>query len=405
MFAATVPLARPAAVQSATLVYPMKLVAELTLSATAVLLLAACGSSSRDTQTSGAATLGETGQSSADDNGSSTDAESSGSEDGPGESTGDGDDGPLLDVFGTADGDELGEHNGCENVDFLFVIDNSGSMTEEQMALVTSFPGFISTISDTLMAQNYHLMVTDTDAASVGASSISLVNGQVMCDPHPTCCQGICNGMGGIVIQPPPTECNGEPCENFELPTGCDVEIGVGKDKDQQGQPCGIAGDIRYMLDSQPNLEQTFSCAALVGAGGDGLERPMDAMMEAVGSQSEAGGCNEGFLRDDAVLVVTVISDEDDFEQSSGNPASWKQFLVDAKGGNEQAIVVLGLIADGGLNGGLCSSDDDAPTLRSFAQSFTHGQIGSVCAADYAPFFEQAISVIDIACDEFEPVG
>jgi hypothetical protein len=278
-------------------------------------------------------------------------------------------------------------------------------MTEEQMALVTSFPGFISTISGTLMAQDYHLMVTDTDAASVGASSVSLINGTIMCEPHPTCCQGACNGVGGIVIQPPPTQCNGEPCTNFELPTGCDAEIGAGKDKDQQGQTCGIDGGIRYMLDSQQDLEQTFSCAALVGAGGDGLERPMDAMMEAIGAQNATGGCNEGFLRDDAVLVVTVISDEDDLNQSSGDPISWKQYLVDAKGGNEEAIVVLGLVGDGGVNGGLCPANTDAPTLRSFADSFTHGQVGSVCAADYAPFFEQAVAVIDTACDLFEPVG
>lgn len=376
-----------------------------------VLSLLACNSY-RDEQGSGAATLSDTGQSEADDNGSSDQADGNNDDnndnddDGPGESTGDGDDdgGPLLDVLGTDDGDEHSEQVGCTKVDFLFVIDNSGSMTEEQMALVTSFPGFISTISDTLMAQDYHLMVTDTDAASVGASSSSIFNNQVMCEPHPTCCQGACNGVGGIIIQPPPVQCNGEPCANFPLPTGCDAEIGAGKDKDQQDQPCGIEGGNRYMLDSQPNLEQTFSCAALVGAGGDGLERPMDAVMAAIGSQSEAGGCNEGFLRDDAVLVVTVITDEDDLNQSEGDPASWKQFLVDAKNGNEQAIVVLGLIADSGVNGGLCSNND-APTLRSFVQSFPHGQLGSVCASDYAPFFEQAVSVIDIACDEFEPVG
>ncbi|MFO7562104.1 MAG: hypothetical protein R6X02_05645 [Enhygromyxa sp.] len=381
----------------------MKLVDASILSA-AALLLVACGSSRETAQTSGAATLGsgETGQSSADTN-SGSEAEGDGSsEEGDGDGDGDGD-GPLLDIFGSADGDELGEKGGCEKVDFLFVIDNSGSMSEEQMALVTSFPGFISTISDTLMAQDYHLMVTDTDAASVGASSISLSNGQVMCQPHPTCCQGVCNGIGGIQIQPPPTQCNGEPCENFPLPSGCDAEIGAGKDKDPQDNPCGIAGGLRYMLDSQPNLEETFSCAALVGAGGDGLERPMDAMVAAIGTQSEPGGCNEGFLRDDAVLVVTVISDEDDLNQSEGDPASWKQFVVDAKGGNEEAVVVLALVLDGGVDGGLCS--DDAPTLRSFAESFTHGQVGSVCAADYAPFFEQAVSVIDTACDEFEPVG
>jgi hypothetical protein len=248
-------------------------------------------------------------------------------------------------------------------------------------------------------------MVTDTDAASVGASSISLSNGNVMCEPHPNCCIGMCNGLGGIVFQPPPTECNGEPCANFPVPTGCDVEIGAGKEDDQLGNPCGIAGDIRYMLDSQPNLEQTFSCLALVGIGGDGIERPMDAMTESIGSQSAMGGCNEGFLRDDAVLVVTVITDEDDVDQSMGDPMIWKQTLVDAKNGNEEAIVVLGLVGDGGLMGGQCPSDVDAPVLRSFAESFTHGQIGSVCAPDYAPFFEQAVAVIDAACDDFVPVG
>ena len=314
--------------------------------------------------------------------------------------------GPLLDVFGTgADGQEGMEEAGCEKVDFLFVIDNSGSMTEEQMALVNSFPGFISTISDTLMAQDYHLMVTDTDAASVGSSSISIINGQLQCEPHPNCCMGGCNGIGGVVVNPPPEMCNGEPCANFPIPEGCDHEIGAGKLADPEGNPCGIDGDLRYMLDTQTNLEQTFSCLALVGTGGDGLERPMDATLDAIGVQSGGGGCNEGFLRDDAVLVVTIISDEDDVDQSMGDPASWKQALVDAKGGNEEAVVVLALVGDGGAEGGQCPDDVDAPVLRSFAESFPYGQVGSVCAPDYSPFFVQAVSVIDTACDEFVPVG
>jgi hypothetical protein len=354
------------------------------------------GSTTLDSGTS-QTTGNETGSSS----GADADTSTSGN---TGDGDGDGDSGPLLDVLGSADGNETEDEAGCEKVDFLFVIDNSGSMVEEQMALVTSFPGFISTISNTLMAQDYHLMVTDTDAASVGSSSISIINGQVVCEPDPTCCVGVCNGMGGIVIQPPPTECNGQPCANFPLPEGCDVEIGAGKDDDQLGNPCGIAGDLRYMLDSQPNLEQTFSCLALVGTGGDGLERPMDALIEAIGPKNAVGECNEGFLRDDAVLVVTVITDEDDVDQSMGNPAVWEQTLIDAKNGNEEAIVLLGLVGDGSVMGGQCPSDVDAPVLRSFAESFTYGQVGSVCAPDYAPFFEQAVSVIDTACDEFVPV-
>ena len=329
---------------------------------------------------------------------SATNDSSSSSESDSDETTSSPSTGPKLDVLG-------GDEGGPDKVDFLFVIDNSGSMTEEQMALVTSFPGFISTISDTLMAQDYHLMVTDTDAASVGASSVSIINGQIECEVHPGCCMGACNGIGGIVIQPPPEFCNGEPCANFEIPEGCDHEIGAGKANDPLGNPCGIDGDLRYMLDSQTNLEQTFSCLALVGTGGDGLERPMDATLDAIGVQSEGGGCNEGFLRDDAILVVTIISDEDDVDQSMGNPASWKQALVDAKGGNEEAVVVLGLVGDGGAMGGQCPGDVDAPALRSFTESFPYGVVGSVCAPDYSPFFVQAVSVIDTACDEFVPVG
>ncbi|EDM80079.1 hypothetical protein PPSIR1_20669 [Plesiocystis pacifica SIR-1] len=332
--------------------------------------------------------------------------ESSEGEDGDAESSSS-DDGPLLDVLGgdTTATAEAGRDPGCEKVDFLFVIDNSGSMTEEQMALVTSFPGFISTISDTLMAQDYHLLVTDTDAASVGSSSISLINGELQCEPHPSCCAGACNGLGGVIVNPPPTMCNGEPCADHPIPEGCDHEIGAGKLNDQLGDPCGIDGELRYMLDDQTDLEQTFSCLALVGVGGDGLERPIDATLEAIGNQSSPGGCNEGFLRDDAVLVVTIISDEDDVGQSMGDPASWKQALVDAKGGNEEAVVILGLLGDGGLANGQCPDDVDAPALRSFTDSFVHGVVGSVCAPDYAPFFLQAVSVIDAACDDFEPVG
>jgi hypothetical protein len=386
----------------------MKLPIERLATVAALSLLAACNPN-RDPGPSpftAGASEGESGPTSNDETSSSTGNDSNTGNETTGD--GDGDDsssGPLLDVLGNDEGNETNNPAGCEKVDFLFVIDNSGSMTEEQLALVTSFPGFISTISDTLMAQDYHLMATDTDAASVGASSVSVFNNEVLCEPHPTCCQGACNGVGGIVLQPPPVECNNEPCANFPLPTGCDAEIGAGKNTDQQDASCGIDGDLRFMVATQTDLAETFACAALVGSGGDGLERPMDAMIAAVGEHSDVGGCNEGFLRDDAVLVVTVISDEDDVDQSAGDPASWKQFLVDAKGGNEEAIVVLGLVADGAVQGGQCPANEDAPALRSFAESFTHGQIGSVCAADYAPFFAQAVSVIDTACDEFVPVG
>ena len=48
---------------------------------------------------------------------------------------------------------------------------------------------------------------------------------------------------------------------------------------------------------------------------------------------------------------------------------------------------------------------EPAPRLREFTQSFGYGSVGPVCAADYAPFFEAAVSVIESACDDFIPQG
>ncbi|HEY8380237.1 MAG TPA: hypothetical protein VIK91_27295, partial [Nannocystis sp.] len=258
----------------------------------------------------------------------------------------------------------------------------------------------------TLMAQDYHILVTDTDANALSfGSELICINGVCMCKPEPQCCIGLCHAD---IVDPPPADCAGLPCSEYKVPQGCDAALGAGKVNDPLGNPCGVDSGKRYLLDSQQDLTETFSCVAKVGAGGDGNETPMAAMLEALGPLNQAGECNEGFLRDDAILVVTFITDEDDDpKKSMGDPATWKQALVDLKGGNEEAIVVLGLIGDPDVPGGLCGVQDAqaSPRLRTFAESFTHGQWGSVCAPDYAPFFAEAVSVIDTACDDFSPPG
>ena len=80
------------------------------------------------------------------------------------------------------------------------------------------------------------------------------------------------------------------------------------------------------MRNDQANLEDPFSSLAKVGTLGNVDERPLEALLRATGA---AGGdleraCNAGFLRDDALLVVTIITDEED-ERSSGDPLSWKR--------------------------------------------------------------------------------
>lgn len=134
----------------------------------------------------------------------------------------------------------------------------------------------------------------------------------------------------------------------------------------------------------------------------------MEAMAQAVGSNVGNGGCNQGFLRDDAILVVTYITDEEDDVESMGDPADWKAALVAAKGGNEQAVVVLGLVGDSDVPGGGCGPfglAEASPRLRAFAESFDFGTWGSICSPDYAPFFLDAVGVIDSACEIFDPEG
>jgi hypothetical protein len=187
----------------------------------------------------------------------------------------------------------------------------------------------------------------------------------------------------------------------------CEEIQGAGRRRSEQGDDCGIAGGLPFMVADQPDLETTFSCLARVGTDGSAFERTMDTLRSATSPALNAPGrCNAGFVRDDAILVVTFITDEED-ERSEGEPADWRQALLDVKSGNEDALVLLGLVGDNniddGLLGGPCGGQDadGAPLLQDFVSS-VGGVLGSVCAPDYTPFFQTAVGSIANACSDFE---
>ena len=255
---------------------------------------------------------------------------------------------------------------GCQKLDLLFVIDNSRSMRDEQDSLARSFPNFIDVVEQVLDATDFHIMVVSTGG-----------------DRHD----------------------EDEPALD---PEACDEIQGAGKRSSADGEDCGIAGGLSYMADGQPNLADTFSCMARVGTDGSAFEEPMDAALAATSDALNAvGRCNAGFLRRDAILVVTLVTDEED-RASTGDPEDWRRALLGLKGGNEDALVVLGLVGDnnvdGGLLGGKCagSDADGAPRLQQFVEGL-NGVLGSVCAEDYTPFFQTAVGAIDRACGEFVP--
>ena len=108
-----------------------------------------------------------------------------------------------------------------------------------------------------------------------------------------------------------------------------------------------------------------------------------------------------------AFFANTPIEFANTDPNSPGDPTTWKQAIVNAKNGDEKAAVVLGLVGDNGLPGAICTNQlaEASPRLRQFADSFTYGSWGSICSLDYTPFFHDAVTVVDSACDDFTPPG
>jgi hypothetical protein len=293
---------------------------------------------------------------------------------------------PKLDAqVGTMgdDGIDTGDDS-CKKVDLLFVIDNSGSMADEQADLAVSVPGFIGAVQNEL---------AETEGYNIGVITTDLYIFDVSCSPL---------SIGRLI-----TETGGE----FSTM-----------------QECGpYSSGLRFMTEND-NLDNKFNCAARVGISGDGDEKPMEAMLTALTPPlTDVGGCNEGFLRDDALLVVVLITDEEDDHEteetacdqtplpgSAGDPGTWFDALTAVKGGDESKIVVLALVGPDAAAGTMCPELDKcnggiqgaevATRILEFTRMFTYGFVGPVCE-DYAPIFEESIAVIKTACEEFDPQG
>ena len=298
--------------------------------------------------------------------------------------------GPSFDV--PVDG-EVGDTR-CEKVDFLFVIDNSVSMQDEQEALVASFPGFIGAIGELLgdaTESDVHIMVTDTD-------------GQTRCTPE-NCSDPSNATVGGVRKHCLEDESGGYACQtDFSQ---CDSMLGAGvvhpAGNGASNRPCEFSTGRRYMDFAQPDLEAAFSCAALVGLAGSPDERPMNAMTAALSDMLLGpGGCNEGFLRDDAILVITFISDDPRYVDI-GEPEAWYNAVVSAKQGKAENIVVLGLVP--AFEGcGKQNVPERGKHWVEFVELFDErGRFASVCEADYSEFFAQAIAPIEQTCETFVP--
>ena len=226
---------------------------------------------------------------------------------------------------------------GCNMVDILFVVDNSPSMGSAQRRLKEAFPAFLEQITTQLARTDFHLMVVDTDASGQDGT-----------------CNRLCPQVGfDASIGENHGLCTGFACASITERSVCDSTLGAGVvypvGGNASNRNCNFPEGRRYLTSKDENVEERFLCSASVGTLGDGNERPMGAMFAALGVESQKGGCNEGFLREDALLVVVIVSDAGNTaaELDSSKVQDWRKQLLALKCGREEGVVVMTVSHDG----------------------------------------------------------
>jgi hypothetical protein len=178
-------------------------------------------------------------------------------------------------------------------VDIVVLVDDSGGMREEQDALVGRFPELI------------RRLVEPPDADADGRPD------------HPP----VADLNIGVISQDMGTA-------GFALPTCTDPDHGDrGCFLPPGGTTC-TAPDPPFLSRNPGNaaaypverMSDDFACLASLGTSGCAFEQPLEAMLRAVTDNARAGGCNAGFLRDDSVLALVFVSDEDDRSASPDHP-------------------------------------------------------------------------------------
>jgi len=147
---------------------------------------------------------------------------------------------------------------------------------------------------------------------------------------------------------------------------------------------CYNTGSI--LRPSTPDYQSAFSQAVSSGTD-DHIDDPERLLTTAYNGvyNTDAGECNSGFMREDAVLHVILVSDE---EEQSASPLSLAQGIMDKKflQTADYSMVRISAIA-GDVPGGCATADpgygyDEAVTASG-------GVFLSICETDWTPYMEE----------------
>lgn len=216
--------------------------------------------------------------------------------------------------------EQPGGSSQADKVDILWVVDDSGSMCEEQASVRAHISDFIDELADG--GVDFQLAVVSTDMQNPTRSGRF---------------QNVADGEGG---------------------PQCNVTVDVSACEGDS--PLIISStDPRYQgndgaLD-RSRVSRDFGCNASVGTSGTGFEMGLDAARAALSPQL-AQSANAGFLRDDAMLAVIFLTDENDcsnpgtIDLVNGSICEWEsdkltataeyvQFFSSLKSSDDQIIM------------------------------------------------------------------
>jgi hypothetical protein len=232
---------------------------------------------------------------------------------------------------------------GCTKMDLLFVVDDSNSMSEEQMNLGQNFPKFIDVLNSYKTGGgaplDYRVAVTTTSLN--------------------------------------------------------DIPIIDNYDDGALRQKCVMTR--RWIERADANVATTFSCVAAAGVNGNGHERPLAAAKRAL-TDKVTDGTNAGFLRTDALLAVVMLTDEDD--QSPDATDAYIQAFDAIKGHHDRwaAAAVAGPTDCMSAFG----SASEAVRLKDFImKSGKQAVLASICDGDLSKSLDQALHTFSQACNSF----
>lgn len=183
-------------------------------------------------------------------------------------------------------------------IDFLWVVDNSGSMATSQGNLTSNFNAFINRFKD--LGYDFRMSVITTDAY---ISKFRTSNFSTFRDPSDYRVE-LKNGR-----YERQTNSNNESlCTDRGTPETIRVCNFVTNPNDAYHVlPVTFSG-VRVMTPNTPDLAGVFVTNATQGIRGSSEERPFESMYDALLKSS-----NADFRRPDAFLAVIIVSDEDDW--------------------------------------------------------------------------------------------